>query len=176
MDKSAYSEQVVQQGTIILPHFHYEMPVLYLADGATYVPVRALCAMLGLRAERHIPKWRKLMFWGNAHKLPFCSGTKGKRAVWCIPLEQYPFILRCFDWQLVSAERRIQLCQAVDAWSEASEQAYLEMQIHYKHMRHLLFTFFTIFADADALFKHYTNLSCQSLDFEAATQLVLQSH
>ncbi len=45
------------------------------------------------------------------------------------------------------------------------------MHLHYKRMRHFLFTFFTMFADADALFKRYADLSCQSLDFEAAAQL-----
>jgi hypothetical protein len=161
----------IWQATVTLPHFHCEVPVLYLADGAPYIPVRALCAMLGLRAERHIPKWRKLMFWGSARKLPFLGSTKGARVIWCIPMEQYPFIFGCFDWQLVSSERRTQLRQAADAWSEASGQAYLKMRAHYKYVRHLLFTFFTMFANADTLLRRYEDLSCQSLDFEAVAQL-----
>jgi len=152
------------------------MPVLYLADGASYVPVGALYAMLGLRAERHVPKWRKLVFWGSARKLAFLGGTKGTRAVWCNPMEQFPFIFGCFDWRLVSAERHTQLRQVVNAWFEASEQAFQEMQAHYKNMRHLLFTFFTIFADADVLLKCYADLSCPSLGFETLVQLDIMVH
>lgn len=48
-----YRKLIIWQTTITLPHFHYEMPVLYLADGASYIPVRALCAMLGLRLIEH---------------------------------------------------------------------------------------------------------------------------
>ena len=43
------SKQDVQQATMLLSHVEYEAPVLYLADGTSYVPVMALCEMLGLR-------------------------------------------------------------------------------------------------------------------------------
>jgi len=45
----------------MLPYFDEEVPVLYLEDGKAYLPVRSLCCMLGLRAETHIPWWRKLV-------------------------------------------------------------------------------------------------------------------
>jgi hypothetical protein len=176
VQKGEYVKQVVQQATAYLPYFHYEIPMLLLADGAIYIPVRVLCEMLGLRADRHIPKWRKLIFWQSAHKLPLHTATKGTWIVWCIPIEEYPFVFVCFDWRLVSSERRIQLRHAVDAWSEASGQAFQKMQIHYKHQRHLLFTFFTTFADSDVLLKRLADLSRQSLDFEAASQLDILVH
>ena len=53
-------KQVVQQSTIILPYFDCEVPILYVADGTAYVPVIALCEMLGLRADWHIQRWRGL--------------------------------------------------------------------------------------------------------------------
>jgi hypothetical protein len=39
---------VVQQGSMILPYFDDEVPVVSLADGTRYIPVVALCHMLGL--------------------------------------------------------------------------------------------------------------------------------
>src|SRR5439155_6374317 len=41
----------IRQATIVLPYFDEEVPVLYLADGTAYLPVRSLCRILGLRAE-----------------------------------------------------------------------------------------------------------------------------
>ena len=40
--------QALQQTTIMLPYFDYEVPVLYLSS-TTSVPVITLCEMLGLR-------------------------------------------------------------------------------------------------------------------------------
>jgi len=62
--------QAIQQMTIMLPYFDEEVPALYLADGTAYLPVRSLCRMLGIRAETHIPRWRKLVLWASARKLP----------------------------------------------------------------------------------------------------------
>jgi hypothetical protein len=59
--KSGKQGQTVRQATIMLPYFDEEVPVLYLEDGKAYLPVRSLCCMLGLRAETHIPWWRKLV-------------------------------------------------------------------------------------------------------------------
>jgi hypothetical protein len=42
------NEQVVQQATIILPYFDYEVPLLSLAGGNRSIPVVALCRLLGL--------------------------------------------------------------------------------------------------------------------------------
>lgn len=68
--ESGRQEQGVKQATIVLPYFDEEVPVLYLADGTAYLPVKSLCRMLGLRAETYIPRWRKLVLWANARKLP----------------------------------------------------------------------------------------------------------
>jgi len=46
---------------MILPYFNEEMSVLCLQDGSRYIPMVALCRMLGLRADAHIPRWRKLL-------------------------------------------------------------------------------------------------------------------
>jgi hypothetical protein len=40
--------QAIQQSTITLPYFDYEVPILYLSS-TPYIPVIALCEMLGLR-------------------------------------------------------------------------------------------------------------------------------
>ncbi len=40
--------QAIQQSTITLPYFDYEVPILYLSS-TPYIPIIALCEMLGLR-------------------------------------------------------------------------------------------------------------------------------
>jgi len=82
--------QAIQQTTIILPYFDEEVPALYLADGTAYFPVKALCNMLGLRAGTHIPRWRKLVLWASARKLPLQT-ARGQRIVWCLHISALPF-------------------------------------------------------------------------------------
>jgi hypothetical protein len=42
------SMPIVQQGVMTLPYFDDEVPIVYLADGAGYIPVVTLRRMLGL--------------------------------------------------------------------------------------------------------------------------------
>ena len=48
------TEQAIQQTTITLPYFDEEVSMLCLQDGTGYIPVIALCKMLGLRMLRGI--------------------------------------------------------------------------------------------------------------------------
>jgi hypothetical protein len=98
--------QAIQQTTMMLPYFDEEVPALYLADGTVYLPVKVLCRMLGLRAETHIPRWRKLVLWANARKLPLQT-ARGQRIVWCLHMGALPFWCACFNWSLVNTERRV---------------------------------------------------------------------
>jgi hypothetical protein len=138
----------VQQGTMTLPYFNYEVPVVSLSDGACYIPVVALCRMLDLRPEKHIPRWRRLFLWENARKLPLRTATRGTRIVWCLHLGALFFWCSSFNWSLVSAERQEQLRQVTDAGLKHLEQAHQEMLTRYRQMRQLLFRFLTDHADA----------------------------
>jgi len=104
MQIDKHVKQVVQQSTMILPHFDYEVPILYVADGTAYVPVIALCEMLGLRADRHIRRWRGLALWANACKLPLRMKSGKTHIVWCLHKGAFPFLYGCFNWSLVSPE------------------------------------------------------------------------
>jgi hypothetical protein len=140
MDQSGY---ILRQENITLPHFHYDVPALYLADGRRYIPVIAICKMLGLRAASHIPRWRTLLFWVTARKLPLHIPRRGTCLAWFLPLEDLHFLYICFDWQFVSPERQVQLHRAVEEGSKISGLAYQEMQNRYKTRRRFLFTFLT---------------------------------
>ncbi len=140
--------QTIHQTTMILPYFDYEVPLLSLGDGAGYIPVVALCRMLGLRPERHIPRWRRLFLWVNARKLPLRTETRGTRMVWCLHLGALFFWCSCFNWSLVSPERQVQLRQATKAGLKHLEQAHQEILARYRQLRHLLFRFLTDQADA----------------------------
>ncbi len=144
------SNQVIQQTVIRLPYFNEEVPVLYVENGKLYVPVIALCNMLGLHANTHIPRWRKLFLWGHARKLPLYIPTRQKRIVWCLHVGAIPLWCGCFDWSLVTSECQEQLHQATEAWSEALSQAHIEMLSHYKQMRCILFEFLTAYKDTEA--------------------------
>jgi len=164
---------VVQQGTMILPYFDDEVPVVFLADGTRYIPVVALCRMLGLRPERHIPHWRRLFLWEHARKLPLQTEKNGTRLVWCLHLGALLFWCSCFNWSLVSPERRVQLRQATDAGLKHLEQAHQEMLTRYRLMRHLLFRFLTNYAGAQAQLQQVAARMHPRLD--AASSVVLET-
>lgn len=48
-----------------------------------------------------------LLLWATARKLFLHIPRRGRHLVWCLPLEDLHFLYICFDWQLVSPERRI---------------------------------------------------------------------
>src|SRR5258708_12642955 len=150
-----YQQVVIEQRTVTLPFLHDEVPALYLADGRPYVPVCAVCRALGIRADMHIRRWRKLVLWITARKLPFQTEKRGKRLVWCLLISEVPFLYGLFDWKLVSPERRLQLRLATEEQVKLANLAYQEMQQRYKAMRQALFPFLTTFADIDTLLHHY---------------------
>jgi len=140
--------QTIHQTTMILPYFDYEVPLLSLGESSGYIPVVALCRMLGLNPRTHIPRWSRLFLWEHARKLPLWTATRGTRIVWCLHLGALFFWCSCFNWSLVSPERQEQLRQATDAGLKHLEQAHQEMLTHYRQMRHLLFRFLTDHANA----------------------------
>ena len=101
------NSEVLRQETITLPHFEYKVPALYVADGEVpYIPVIALCQMLGIRYDTRIARWRTLLLWEDARKLPLRSEKSGRRVVWCLPTGAVSFLFSCFDWKYVNLECR----------------------------------------------------------------------
>jgi hypothetical protein len=140
----------IYQTVITLPYFNYEVPVVYTPDGTRYIPVIALCEMLGLHANSHIPRWRKLVLWMNARKLPLCTTTGRKQIVWCLHIGAIPLWCGCFDWSLVSSKRQEQLQLATETWFKALGQAHTEMLNNYKQLSRLLFKFLAAHEGTDA--------------------------
>src|SRR6266446_5222793 len=164
----ASQQEVIEQTMATLPFLDDQVPALYLADGRLYIPVCAVCHALGIRANIHIRRWRRLVLWITARKLPLQTEKRGKRLVWCLLISQVPFLYGLFDWELVSPERRLQLRIATEEQVRLSALAYQEMQQQYKAMRRALFTFLTTFTDIDALLQHYTDVLSPTLDDESS--------
>ncbi len=148
-----------------------QVPALSLADGRLYIPVYAVCHALGIRADMHIRRWRRLVLWITARKLPFQTQKRGKRLVWCLLISQVPFLYSLFDWRLVSPERRLQLRLATEEQVKLSDLAYQEMQQRYKAMRQTLFTFLITFADIDGLLQQYADTLSHMLDDKSSLAL-----
>jgi hypothetical protein len=161
-------EGEIRQTTMILPYFNYEIPVLLLRDEHPYIPVVELCKMLGLRADAHLPRWRTLLFWQDARKLPYNTPQRGRRVVWCLPGGALLFWYSCFDWSLVSPERQAQLRQATDEGMEVLARAHQEMLNQYQRVRHDLFEFVTAYAETETTFPRFAAAMHLYLnDFEA---------
>jgi hypothetical protein len=170
MDES--QQEVIEQTTVTLPFLDDQVPALSLADGRLYIPVYEVCHALGIRADMHIRRWRRLALWITARKLPFQTLKRGKRLVWCLLISQVPFLYSLFDWRLVSPERRLQLRLATEEQVKLSDLAYQEMQQRYKAMRRALFTFLTTFADIDELLQQYADELAPALDDESSFALI----
>lgn len=166
MDKSG--QEAVEQATITLPFLDEEVPVLYLDDGRPYIPVFAVCHALGIRADTHIQRWRKLVLWGTARKLPFQTKQRGKRQVWCLLISEVPYLYSLFDWKLVSPERRLQLRKASEEQKTLAYLAYQQMQQRHKSIRKALFTFMTTFENIDVLLQRYIDVLSPKLDDESS--------
>ncbi len=164
--------QAIQQTTMMLPYFDEEVPVFYLADGTAYLPVRALCRMLGLRAETHIPLWRKLVLWAGARKLPLQT-ARAQRIVWCLHRGALPFWCACFNWSVVAPLRREQLRQATDAWLEDVAQAHLLLLERYRSVRRYLFVFLNAYSEAETWLDRWALHLSASLDIASACRLEL---
>jgi len=169
MDES--QQAVIEQTTVTLPFLDDEVPALSLADGRLYIPVCAVCQALGIRADMHIRRWRTLVLWITARKLPFQTEKRGKRLVWCLLISEVPFLYSLFNWKLVLPERRLQLLRASKEQAKLANLAYQEMQQRYKAMRLALFTFLTTFADIDELLQQYTDELAPALDDESSLAL-----
>ena len=96
---------VISQTTIALPFLDDVVPALYLADGRPYIPVFAVCHALGIRPDVHIRRWRTLLLWSTARKLPFQTKKQGRRQVWCLLISEVPYLYSLFDWELVRESR-----------------------------------------------------------------------
>src|SRR3989442_5004958 len=166
---SGQQEQGVRQAPTVLTYFDEEVPVLYLANGAPYLPVRSLCHMLGLRAETYIPQWRKLVLWANARKLPLLT-ARGPRIVWCLHMGALPFWCACFNWSLVSTERREQLRQATDAWQEDVTQAQRVLLGCYRSLRRDLFAILEAYSDAETWLDQWALSLSATPDFASSRQ------
>jgi len=154
-----------------LPHFDYEVPVLYVPGGEAYVPMIALCQMLGLRVDTHVQQWRKLLLDEEVRKLPVRTHGRRKRALWCINMEVLPFLYIYLEWALVSQERRVQLRQAAHEWLELAGQGHRTMQDRYKGTRDALFSILTTHADAETTLKDYAQRLHAFLDDDSCTRL-----
>jgi hypothetical protein len=164
-------QEVIAQTTVTLPFLDEEVPALSLADGRLYIPVYAVCHALGIRSDIRIRRWRRLVVWLTARKLPLQTEKRGKRLVWCLLISQVPFLYGLFNWRLVSPERRLQLHHATEKQAKLSDLAYQEMQHQYKIMRLALFTFLTNVADIDLLLQQYADRLLPTLDEEFSLAL-----
>ena len=169
MDES--QQAVIEQTTVTLPFLDDKVPALSLADGRIYIPVYAVCRALGIRADIHIRRWRTLVLWITARKLPFQTEKRCKRLVWCLLISQVPYLYSLFNWQLISPERRLQLYKATEEQAKLANLAYQEMQQRYKAMRQALFRFLTTFADIDTFLQQYADVLSPMFDDESSLAL-----
>lgn len=172
MDSDNNQVEVIAQTTMALPYLDDQVPALYGSDGRPYIPVFAVCKVFGIRADTHIQRWRKLLLWEFACKLPFQTEKQGKRLVWCLLISEIPFLYSMFSWKHLSPERQDQLRQAAKAGMKLAWSAYQEMQQRYKMTRKTLFSLLTTYSDSDGRLDQMLEIQLPTLDQEAQESFI----
>ncbi len=132
---------IVTQDTLPLPIFGAEVPLLHTPEG-DYVPIRALCEMLGLRpatwigvvCSQHKGRTNAVRRW------PYRAPDGTTRPEWC--LEQHD-ALRWLSYlwpEKLQGERREQLLAYQQTMMDAMGQAYEQMQSSYQALRRTAFS------------------------------------
>ncbi len=148
--------KVTKQSTHPLPFLEeIQVPILYVEEEPPFMPVFAVCQALGIPPDPHIRRWRRLLIWETARKLPFQTAKRGKRLVWCLSIAEIPILYGMFKWNLVSPSMRARIKQAAKEGVRLAGAAYQEMQSRYKSVRQMLFSFLTQNADLDGWFLRY---------------------
>lgn len=170
--------RVLRQETITLPHFEYQVPALFVADSeAPFIPVTAVCRMLGIRADTRIPRWRNLLLWEDARKLPLRTEKGGRRVVWCLPIGAVSFLFCCFDWKYVDQACQQHMKQVIDDCRVALTRAHQEMAANYRFIRKSLFEFLTVYADFEPRLNRFALcLHILLADLAASRQLETLLH
>jgi hypothetical protein len=158
--------EVIAQTTVTLPYLDDQVPALYLSDGRPYIPIFVVCKIFGIRADTHIQRWRKLLLWETARKLPFQTEKQGKRLVWCLLISEVPFLYHMFSWKHLSPERQAQLHQAARAGMKLAWSVYQEMQQRYKMTRQTLFSLLAECSDINEKLDRQLETQLSSLDQE----------
>ena len=130
---------------------------------------------LGLPVAPHIRKWRNMLLWITAQKLPLKTKS-GTRNVWCLLISEVPFLYGNVIWRYVSSERRQQLHEAAKKGMHLAHEAYQHMQREYHEYRQSLFTFLRGCADIEQRWEHEWHLlpSDASNDTKQAFHTLLQ--
>ncbi|MBA2391728.1 MAG: hypothetical protein H0V70_03150 [Ktedonobacteraceae bacterium] len=162
-------EESLQQTVIRLPHLNEEIPALRASDGKLYIPVIALCHMLGIEPDRHIRRWRQMLLWEGSLKLPYRSPQGYQRTVWCLPLPMVPFACSYCNWNLVSPERREQLHRLADEANGVLYRRHMQMVDTYHITRQFLFRFLTTTVGAANNLRQKAPFLAQQLDEESRT-------
>lgn len=163
--------KLVRQATIHLPHFDCDLPIIYPDGEEGYIPVQSICDMLGIRADTRIPRWRNLLLWEDARKLPWQREGRRTCISWCLPLGTLPFLYHCFDWSFVLPNRREQLHQATEEALNLLERERKKQETRYRTLRQILFSFLVKMEGADGRLQEKAREMSSSLTEDAQQRL-----
>jgi hypothetical protein len=166
---------IVRQGVVTLPYLDDEVPALYTAENKPYIPAFAVCYALGLPVAPHIRKWRNMLLWTTAHKLPLKT-NKGTRLVWCLLISEVPFLYGNVIWKYVASERRQQLHEAIEKGIDLANQAYQQMQRDYHTYRQSLLTFLRLCLEMRPQWEQMPPADTDEEDQRAFENLLHEGH
>ncbi len=137
---------VMMQTTVPLPMLGGELPLLVTVDQRGYVPVAALCHLMGVRPETYLAKWQRAPFWSEALKLPWQTPARGRRAVWCLERHALKDAIKTIDWHGIEPARREQLMTFSQEYETLLQESYAGLLEEYRAFRRMLYRLLTTYA------------------------------
>ncbi|MBA3824879.1 MAG: hypothetical protein H0X24_13410 [Ktedonobacterales bacterium] len=137
---------VIMQTTVPLPMLGGELPLLVTGDQRGYVPVAALCHLMGVRPATYLSRWQRAPFWSEALKLMWQTPTRGRRAVWCLERHSLKDAMQSIDWRGIDPERREQLFAFSQEYEKLLQESYAGLLEEYRAFRRMLYRLLTTYA------------------------------
>ena len=137
---------VIMQTTVPLPMLGGELPLLVTGDQRGYVPVTALCHLMGVRPETYLAKWQRAPFWSEALKLWWQTPTRGRRAVWCLERHSLKDAIKTITWGQIDPARQEQLLNFSQEYERLMQESYAGLLDEYRAFRRMLYRLLTTYA------------------------------
>jgi hypothetical protein len=137
---------VIMQTTVPLPMLGGELPLLVTGDQRGYVPVTALCHLMGVPPATYLHRWQRAPFWSEAIKLMWQTPTRGRRAVWCLERHALKDAMKSIDWRGIDPARREQLLVFSQEYEKLLQDSYAGLLEEYRTFRRMLYRLLTTYA------------------------------
>jgi hypothetical protein len=163
-------QQMVQNVYTLAP-LTSNLPVVQAPDGEDYVPLRALCEIVGLNPSSYIGVFCQYCEPGETRRLLIWNSPTGKRKDWCLLRSHLVYWLVNVPVDRVPPDRREAVLALQHQCAALLGSAYMQMQEQHQHARRVIFRLLNICAAQEQELRNFEIMG--NLLFDEAHQQML---